>query len=128
MFEELNSLSSGSAYVLPSCGSLGKPISKSTLNVTIRALDIDIRDFVIHDFRRTASTQLHEAGFNSDWIEKALAHEQSGIRGVYNKAEYADDRRNMALWWAEFVDKQIEEGRTVILGRFGKETRAGQLS
>ncbi len=42
---------------------------------------------MIHDFRRTASTQLHEAGFNSDWIEKALAHAQKGVRGVYNKAE-----------------------------------------
>lgn len=118
MFEELNALSTGSAYVLPSRGSLRQPISKSTLNAAIRTLDIDIRDFVIHDFRRTASTQLHEAGFNSDWIEKALAHEQSGIRGVYNKAEYADDRRNMLQWWTDFVDAQIEDGRKVIIGRF----------
>ncbi|MCH7830217.1 MAG: tyrosine-type recombinase/integrase [Proteobacteria bacterium] len=125
MFEELNVLSSGSVYVLPGRGSLRKPISKSTLNVAIRTLEIDIRDFVIHDFRRTASTQLHEAGFNSDWIEKSLAHEQGGVRGVYNKAEYADDRRSMLQWWAEFVDRQIEEGRTVIIGRFGKESRAG---
>ncbi len=120
MFEELNALSSGSAYVLPSRGSRGRPISKTTLNATIRTLDVDIRDFVIHDFRRTASTQLHEAGFNSDWIEKSLAHEQKGVRGVYNKAEYADDRRKMLQWWANFVDSQIEEGRTVIIGRFGK--------
>ncbi len=125
MFGELNALSSGSEYVLPSRGSLRKPIAKSTLNTAVRTLDIDIRDFVIHDFRRTASTQLHEQGFNSDWIEKALAHEQSGIRGVYNKAEYADDRRNMLQLWADFVDSQIEEGRTVILGRFGKESRVG---
>ncbi len=125
MFEELNALSSGSAYVLPSRGSLRKPISKSTLNAAILTLDIDMRDFVIHDFRRTASTQLHEAGFNPDWIEKALAHEQRGVRGVYNKAEYADDRRNMLQWWANFVDSQIEEGRTVIIGRFGKSSNAG---
>lgn len=120
MFEELNALSSGSAYVLPSRSSLGRPISKTTLNATIRTMDVDIRDFVIHDFRRTASTQLHEAGFNSDWIEKSLAHEQKGVRGVYNKAEYADGRRKMLQWWANFVDSQIEEGRTVIIGRLGK--------
>ncbi len=124
MFEELNALSSGSVYVLPSRGSLQRPIAKTTLNATIRTLDIDIRDFVIHDFRRTASTQLHEAGFNSDWIEKALAHEQKGVRGVYNKAEYADDRRKMLQWWADFVDSQIEDGRTVTIGRFGKDFRA----
>ena len=48
-----------------------------------------MRDFVIHDFRRTASTLLHRARItNSDWIEKALAHERMGVRGVYNRAEY----------------------------------------
>jgi len=122
MFEELNTLSSGSEYVLPSRGSLEKPISKSTLNAAIRTLDIDIRHFVIHDFRRTASTLLHEAGFNSDWIEKALAHEQSGVRGVYNRAEYAEQRREMLQWWSNFVDVQIDDGRTVIIGKFGKES------
>jgi integrase len=122
MFEELKSLSSKSEYVLPSCGSLRKSISSSTLNAAIRTMGLDIRDFVIHDFRRTASTHLHEAGFNSDWIEKALAHEQKGVRGVYNRAEYADQRKEMLQWWADFVDSQIEEGRKVVIGRFGKAT------
>lgn len=121
MFEELRGLASGSDYVFPSRGCLKKPISKSTLNTAIRSLDMDVRDFVLHDFRRTASTQLNEAGFNSDWIEKALAHEQKGVRGIYNKAEYAEQRRQMLQWWADFVENQIEEGRTVIIGRFGKE-------
>ena len=124
MFEELRSLASKSEYVLPSRSSLRKPISASTLNAAIRTLDLDIRDFVIHDFRRTASTHLHETGFNSDWIEKALAHEQKGIRGIYNRAEYADQRKEMLQWWADFVDSQIEEGRKVIIGRFGKEFRS----
>jgi integrase len=123
MFEELKQLASGSAYVLPSRSSLRQPISKSTLNTAIRALDLKVRDFVIHDFRRTASTRLHEAGFNSDWIEKALAHEAKGIRGVYNRAQYADQRKEMLQWWADFVDAQIEEGRKVIIGRFGTDPR-----
>ena len=122
MFDELHLLASGSEYVLPSRQSHNKPISRSTLNVVIRGLEVDVRDFVIHDFRRTASTHLHEAGFNSDRIEKALAHEQQGVRGVYNKAEYASQRREMLQWWADFVDAQIEEGRKVILGRFGHQT------
>jgi integrase len=120
MFEELKGLSSGSEWVFPSTHDLNKPISKTTLNVAIRSFDADVQNFVIHDFRRTASTHLHEAGFNSDWIEKALAHEAKGIRGVYNKAQYADQRRQMLKWWADFVDSQIEENRKVIIGRFGK--------
>ena len=124
MFEELKGLASGSEFVFPSRGSLKQPIAHSTLNQAIRALEFDVRDFVIHDFRRTASTHMHEAGFNSDVIEKALAHETGGIRGVYNRAQYADQRRDMLQWWADFVDGQIEENRKVIIGRFGKAYRA----
>ena len=124
MFEELKGLASGSDWVFPSRGDLKQPIAKSTLNVAVRALEIEVRDFVIHDFRRTASTHLHETGFNSDWIEKALAHETKGIRGVYNRAQYADQRREMLQWWADFVDSQIEEGRKVIIGNFGKAYRS----
>jgi integrase len=124
MFEELKGLASKSPWVLPSRNTLKEPIAHSTLNQAIRSLDLGVRDFVIHDFRRTASTQLHEAGFNSDWIEKALAHEQKGVRGVYNKAEYLAQRREMLQWWADLVDAQIEEGRKVVIGRFGKAFQA----
>ena len=125
MFEELKALASGSEWVFPSRGSLNKPIAHNALNTVVRALETDVRDFVIHDFRRTASTHLHEAGFNSDWIEKALAHETKGIRGVYNRAQYADQRRDMLQWWADFVDSQIQDGRgKVIIGPFGKAYRA----
>jgi len=119
LFQELKALSSGSPFVMPSRGSLQKPISKTTLNAAVRTLDLDLQDFVIHDFRRTASTHLNELGFNSDWIEKALAHEQKGVRGVYNKAEYADQRRKMLQTWADLVGNLITE-RKIILGRFGK--------
>ncbi|OOG57880.1 tyrosine-type recombinase/integrase [Rhodanobacter sp. C03] len=120
MFQELRVLSSGSEWVLPSRGSLRQPIAKSTLNNVVRSLNLEVRDFVIHDFRRTASTHLHEAGFNSDWVEKALAHEQKGVRGVYNRAEYLSQRKEMLQWWSNFVDAQIEEGRNVVIGNFGR--------
>ena len=121
MLEELKGLSSKSAYVLPSRNTLQKPISLTTLNSAVRAIELEIRDFVLHDFRRTASTHLHEAGFNSDVIEKCLAHEQGGVRGVYNKAQYREQRKRVMQWWANFVDTQIEERPNVVLGRFGKK-------
>lgn len=124
MFEELRGLAGNSEWVLPSRNTIREPIAHSTLNQAVRSLELGIRDFVIHDFRRTASTQLHEAGFNSDWVEKALAHEQKGVRGVYNRAEYLAPRREMLQWWADFVDAQIEENRKVVIGRFGKSYRA----
>ncbi|MBL3467040.1 hypothetical protein ELP57_30135, partial [Klebsiella pneumoniae] len=41
-------------------------------------------------------------------------------RQVYNRAEYLNQRREMLQSWADFVDAQIEEGRKVVIGKFGK--------
>lgn len=124
MFEELRALAGDSEWVFPSRSNSKRSISKTTLNAAVRGLQADVQSFVIHDFRRTASTHLNEHDFNGDWIEKALAHETKGVRGVYNKAEWKESRRQMLQWWADFVDSQIEEGRRVIIGRFGKAHRA----
>ncbi len=101
-----------SDYLLPSNNqSSQKTMSQATLNRVIDAAvklaqeaGEKIEKVSVHDLRRTASTLLHEAGFNSDWIEKCLAHEQRGIRAVYNKAEYAEQRRDMLQQWADMLD------------------------
>jgi integrase len=87
-------------------------------------IDFEKAEWLIPESAWVMPTQLHEAGFNSDWIEKALAHEQKGVRGVYNKAEYLAQRREMLQCWADLVDAQIEEGRKVVIGRFGKAFQA----
>ena len=110
MFLELKRLSNGSAYVFPSThGSEDRPIHNSTLNQAIRAMAMDVQHFVLHDFRRTASTHLHEMGHSSDAIELALAHKITGIKGVYNRAQYANQRRMILQAWADFVDAQMHQ-------------------
>ena len=106
--------SEGSPYLLPGRINRGQPIANSSLNRVIakciNAITKDekrIDDFTVHDLRRTGSTLLHEMGFNSDWIEKSLAHEQQGVRAVYNKAEYAEQRKEMMQRWADQVDEWI---------------------
>jgi integrase len=79
----------------------------------------DFDPFTVHDLRRTASTLLHEAGFNSDWIEKCLAHEQRGVRAIYNKAEYAEQRRAMLQAWADMLDAWIKNSASVVPIRRG---------
>jgi integrase len=121
MVTELKTLSHSERYVFPMRrGYDDKPIAKSTLNQAVRAMNSEVQHFVLHDFRRTASTHLHEMGQSSDAIEKALAHSIKGIKGVYNRAEYADERRKILQLWADFVDAQINEGRKVIIGKFGE--------
>ncbi len=82
----------------------GKSISTGTLHECMkRNQSFGIAPFTPHDFRRTASTILHEQGWNSDVIEKALNHTMLGIRGVYNKAEYLGQRREMLQAWGDYV-------------------------
>jgi integrase len=110
-FIALKTCAGGSRYVLPSRYDPDIPMSKATLNqvttLTYTAAQKDgkiLAKFGPHDLRRTASTLLHEAGYNTDWIEKALAHEQKGVRAVYNKAEYKEQRKAMLQDWADMID------------------------
>src|SRR3546814_13748670 len=73
---------------------------------------LPLQPFTVHDHRRTGSTLLNELGFNSDWIEKCLAHEDGrSSRGVYNKAEYEAQRRHMMQEWSDIIDARSEERR-----------------
>lgn len=106
----------GSNYLMPGRYDIKKPLSNAALNNvidgTVKRINekgIEFEPVTVHDLRRTASTLLHEAGYNSDWIEKCLAHVQNGVRAVYNKAEYAEQRRKMLQEWADMVDEWIKE-------------------
>jgi integrase len=77
----------------------------------------------VHGFRGTFSTILNETTrqdasgavvrmFDSDWIERQLAHvEEDEVRGAYNAAEWIGPRRAMLQWWADYLDRQEEIGR-----------------
>ena len=58
----------------------------------------------IHDLRRTGATHLHEHGFLSDVVEKALNHTIGGVRGVYNRAQYKDQHKEMLQHWANYIE------------------------
>lgn len=112
----------GSEYLVPGRYNFRKPLSNAALNSlidrTVKIINEDsehIQDFTVHDMRRTASTLLHEAGYPSDWIEKALAHEQKGVRAVYNKAEYARQRAYMLQQWADMIDSWIDGEHTDLI-------------
>lgn len=109
----------GSEYLVPGRYNFRKPLSNAALNSlidrTVETINKDgekIQPFTVHDMRRTGSTLLHEAGYPSDWIEKAIAHEQKGVRAVYNKAEYARQREYMLQQWADMVDAWINGEHT----------------
>jgi integrase len=80
-----------------------KPFAPSVFNEMLGGIEFGVPPFTPHDLRRTASTLLHEMGYSSDVVEKSLNHTIGGIRGVYNKAEYAEQRREMLQKWGDYV-------------------------
>jgi integrase len=113
LFEELKTLASGAEHVLPGRNVPTQSIGRTALNTMLRSIKFGIPQFTIHDSRRTASTHLHEMGWKSDVIEKALGHEIGGVRGVYNRAEYAAERKKMLQQWATHVDS-LMAGQSVV--------------
>lgn len=64
----------------------------------------------LHGFRHVASTLLNnytdERGnkFDERVIEFALAHKVVGVKGVYNRAEYLNDRRKLNQFYSDYLD------------------------
>jgi integrase len=119
MFRELKALAGDSELVMPGRGSSKRPFAANALNKALEGLTFDMDPLTIHDLRRTGATLLTERGFNKDVIEKALSHEREGIRAVYILAEYAEQRKQMLQWWADYVDSLVNESK-VIVGNFGQ--------
>lgn len=111
----LKTCAGNSRYLLPSRYDADAPMSRATFNrVTYAVVEraqkegLPLEPFTVHDLRRTGSTLLNELGFNSDWIEKCLAHEDGrSSRGVYNKAEYEHQRRHMMQEWSDIIDAWV---------------------
>jgi len=115
IFIALKTCAGNSKYVLPSRYDADAPMSRATFNrVTYSVVEqarkegLPLEPFTVHDLRRTGSTILNELGFNSDWIEKCLAHEDGrSSRGIYNKAEYEVQRRHMMQEWSNIVEAWV---------------------
>ncbi|MCY1245172.1 Prophage integrase IntS [compost metagenome] len=59
-----------------------------------------------HGFRHMFSTEMNHRGYNSDWIERQLAHvDASIIRETYNHATYLEERRAMMQAWADSISE-----------------------
>ena len=78
-------------------------------------------EMTVHGFRKIASTTLNgaindrgESMWNSDWIERQLAHvrgsKTSKERAIYNMALYLGGRAPMMQWYADYLDNLRENG------------------
>jgi integrase len=73
-------------------------------------LDVDIPDWTIHDLRRTAASGMAKLGVSLVVIEKVLNHVSgslAGIVGVYQRHEYAEEKRAALQQWADHIDRLV---------------------
>jgi integrase len=70
-------------------------------------LPTSIRDWRLHDLRRTAATMMAELGILPHVIEAILNHvsgHKSGVVGIYNRARYEGEMRQALQKWADHID------------------------
>ena len=82
------------------------------MKVSLQAQEISA--FTIHDLRRSASKLLHEQRWEADGVEKALNHTIGGVRDVYNRADYVDQRRKMLQAWLGYIDGRASARNLVV--------------
>lgn len=102
----LRPLSGESEFLFPSTRNPRQPIHGQTLAHALRKCGFLSTEVTPHGFRSTACTLLNEFGWNSDAIERQLAHGASDdLRRIYNYAQYLPTRRLMMQAWADYLDQ-----------------------
>jgi len=109
-----------SEWVFPSQVRPRNPISDGTVNKAIRNLGFG-SDMVAHGFRALARTTIREKlRYDSEIIERQLAHKASGALGeAYDRTQFLEERIKMMQDWADYLDALGAHGK-VIIGNFGK--------
>jgi integrase len=64
-----------------------------------------VKDWTLHDLRRTARSLLSRAGINADVAERCLGHVIGGVRGVYDRHAYFDEKRLAFAALASLVER-----------------------
>lgn len=106
LLNELKVMTGNYRYVFLGRNDPNKPMSEVSINQLINRISYGGR-LAGHGFRHTFSTVLHEAGFNSIWIELQLAHvDNNSIRRIYNHANYLESRIDMMQWYSNKINQK----------------------
>src|SRR6266480_5418804 len=105
LLRTLRSASDVQDYVFTHRSKAKQPPSRQILYVAFMYMGYGPDKFTPHGIRTTGSTMLNEMGYNGDWIERQLAHnDRNETRASYNGAKYLDQRRQMMQEWADYLD------------------------
>ena len=69
-----------------------------------------VRDWRLHDLRRTAASGMARIGVAPHVVEKILNHKGgaiSGVAAIYNRHAYLEEKRTALQQWADHIDRVI---------------------
>jgi integrase len=83
--------------------------AKDELDALMREeLNRPLPDFVNHDVRRTVRTHLSALRIAEEVREAVLAHTRGGIKGVYDRYTYLDEKREALTAWNNRLRSIVE--------------------
>ena len=110
ILQKLKERDRGSRFVFPAEHTIDRPMSENAVLYLLHRMGYKGL-MTGHGWRSIGSTWANEAGYNPDAIERQLAHvPDDKIRGVYNRAEYLPERRQMLSAWADWLDQANSSG------------------
>ncbi len=113
LLQNIQSLGFNSQYIFPSDRKANAAIHSETVTKALKRNGFKDK-LVAHGFRSIGSTYLHDQGYNSDWIEFALAHQDKNkVRAAYNRSTYLDQRRKMMQAWSDFIDASTHDNKHI---------------
>jgi integrase len=91
-------------------GYSGWSTAKSAFDRRMKEAGSAIAAWRLHDIRRTVATRLADLGALPHIVEAVLNHvsgHKSGVAGVYNRAAYAKEKREVLDLWADHLQVLI---------------------
>jgi integrase len=82
---------------------------------------VTLARWTIHDLRRTARSLMTQAGVPPDHAERALGHVIGGVRGVYDRHGYRDEKRHAFEALAQQIERIVNPQSNVIPMRRGAD-------
>jgi len=81
-----------------------------------RALDAasGVTGWTIHDLRRTSRSLMSRAGIEADIAERCLGHVIGGVRGVYDRHEYHDEKKRAFEALAALIERIVNPQENIL--------------
>ena len=73
-----------------------------------------VSGYTIHDLRRTARSLLSRAGVNADVAERCLGHVIGGVRGIYDRHEYFEEKKRAFEALASQIERIVNPQANVV--------------